>query len=165
MLSTTRPPSSLVYLGAGILAFLVLVIAISPADLDLERQLQDKIVELELVRDQLAIERKRRFEAEAKLARFVEAEKPKEELKSAQYTSEESIRIFQEEMLKGCQSTKAVFKKRWLLGWVLWVPEGGELRVGALFPEDKNKIERALEEIGAGDDVHFGHLLRHLGEC
>ena len=73
--------------------------------------------------------------------------------------------LFLTEIEKGCSSTQAVFKKRLLLGWVLYVPDGGEHSIRFLFPDDRNKIKRAIERIGAGDDVPYVDLLRYLGEC
>lgn len=60
---------------------------------------------------------------------------------------------FDNEIAKGCDS-KAIFKKS-LGQWQVLVPEIGSLPVSVIYPKDKNKIIRAVEEIGAGDDVSF----------
>ena len=63
------------------------------------------------------------------------------------------------EIAKGCES-QAVFKKMmWPFGWVLSVSNAGAIYVDDLFPQDKNKIKRALEQIGAGDPVYYADFL------
>ena len=49
-------------------------------------------------------------------------------------------------------------------GWHLMTSRGA-VQVDSLFPVDRNKIKRALEDIGAGDDVPLSTLLRYTGEC
>lgn len=65
---------------------------------------------------------------------------------------------FQREIDKGCDS-KAVFRKI-LWRWHVSVPEVGALSVAVVYPEDKNKIIRAVERIGAGDDVSFSDFCK-----
>ena len=49
-------------------------------------------------------------------------------------------------------------------GWHLMTPRGA-VQVDSLFPADRNMIKRALDDIGAGDDVPLSTLLRYTGEC
>ena len=75
------------------------------------------------------------------------------ERKAEQIERQLFIAAFTEEIDKACAS-KAVFKK--ILGrWHVSVPEVGALSVATVYPEDKNKIIRAIERIGAGDLVSF----------
>ena len=75
------------------------------------------------------------------------------ERKAEQIERQLFIAAFTEEIDKACAS-KAVFKK--ILGrWHVSVPEVGALSVATVYPEDKNKIIRAIERIGAGDPVSF----------
>lgn len=49
-------------------------------------------------------------------------------------------------------------------GWHLMTSRGA-IQVDSLFPADRNKIKRALDDIGAGDDVPLPTLLRYTREC
>lgn len=55
-------------------------------------------------------------------------------------------------------------KMMWPIGWVLSAPNAGAIYVDDLFPQDKNKIKRLLERIGAGDPVYYADFLRYAGE-
>ena len=43
--------------------------------------------------------------------------------------------------------------------------DANSMPIHSLFPDDKNKIIRIVETIGAGDDVTLTELLRFTGEC
>ena len=65
---------------------------------------------------------------------------------------------FEIEIAKECNSN-AIFKKS-LWQWRVFVPELGSLPVSIVYPKTKNRLIRAIEEIGAGDDVTFKELCR-----
>ena len=182
-----RPPRGLlVLLGCAILILLVLSLDTDTPDASsanahrnhLEAVLKIRTAELESTRKELASireegrrrlvkEKQKRLAAEAEVGQLkaqINQVKSADALKATREANLAKQR-FIEEVEKGCRSTQAVFKKRWALGWVLYVPNSGEHTVRVLFPEDKNRIERALERIGAGDDVPYVSLLRYLGEC
>lgn len=76
---------------------------------------------------------------------------------------EKHLKILWDDIAKGCEST-AVFEKL-LSSWYLSVPSAGSVRVDEAYPKDKNKIKRAIEDIGAGDPVLYRDFLRVLDEC
>ncbi len=66
------------------------------------------------------------------------------------------------EIDKECRA-RAEFRKTWL-GWELYAAGQSKL-ISEIFPKDKNKIARVLEELGAGDPVHYVTYLRHIKVC
>ena len=66
------------------------------------------------------------------------------------------------ELDKECKA-RAEFRKTWL-GWELYAAGQSKL-ISEIFPKDKNKIARVLEELGAGDPVHYVTYLRHIKVC
>ncbi len=67
------------------------------------------------------------------------------------------------EIAKGCSGSAMVEN---LLGtWVLTVEGGAGLDLLAMFPNDRNKIKRVLNELGAGDPVPYRDFLEAVGAC
>ena len=90
-----------------------------------------------------------------------------EEQKDAEPKLSREQQLWANEIAKGCNSRKAIFKKDWMWGWelTLTTPRAHSVRIKALFPQDHNKIARELEKIGAGDPVYYATYLRHVKAC
>ena len=130
---------------------------------------------------QRAIEKVEREKAEKEKAKrqaqYVQeraAAKRQKELRAEAYKqkqSENRVALFKQwaaEIEKGCNSRLAVFRKQWLGSWQLTLttyPNAHTEWIGSVFPNDYNKVERTLEEIGAGDPVPYATYLRHIKMC
>ena len=148
-----------------------------PRNGDLLREFQILEKKMQVIQEELEFEKAMRLIDErnlellrasiASIQRLEEHRNPSslEELKKEEEIRKREKKHFLAEIRKGCNSTKAVFKNRVLLGWVLSVPDGGEHEIRFLFPDEIDKIKQALERIGTGEDVLYAELLRYLGEC
>ena len=75
--------------------------------------------------------------------------------------------VIADELRKGCNATKARFEKIGISSkhWYIGLVGGTMYLVDDVFPQDKNKVKRALENIGAGDPVPYADFARYMGAC
>ena len=136
----------------------------------------DPCSELQVVKEELAFEKKMR-EQDAQDLQYLRttidilqasAMMKDPTIQGPSQPSEEAVKRYFDELEKGCYSTRAVFKKRLLIGWVLHVPDkpdSVERPIRFLFKKHRNEIKQAIERIGAGQNVPYAEVLHYLGEC
>ena len=152
-----------------LLLYLLLLTLLSPVSSD-DRFQESEIEEIYRLRARLekAEDQIEQLRAVIRLLRAAhEAENPlsEQEWQDQQRAKEKANKIFFEEVEKGCNSTRAVFKNDLYEGWVLQVPDGGKHSVSFIYKEDADKVKKALEKLGAGENVAFPELLQYFGEC